>query len=134
MISSPDMDMSSLLRVSVRFAVSLSIFAHASSSAAIDSLSAPLAFAMNSSLHSFLILAYSNDYEVALDVGFYYSANAAGRLVGTFLSGVLYLWDGLSAALWGSAAFVVATWLLTLRLPPLPTDLDISLATVEASD
>ncbi len=91
-------------------------------------------FAMNSSLHSFLILAYSNDDEVALDVGFYYSANAAGRLVGTFLSGVLYLWDGLSAALWGSAAFVVATWLLTLRLPPLPTDLDISLATVEASD
>jgi len=91
-------------------------------------------FAMNSSIHSFLILAYSNDDEVALDVGFYYSANAAGRLVGTFLSGVLYLWDGLSAALWGSAAFVVATWLLTLRLPPLPTDLDISLATVEASD
>jgi predicted MFS family arabinose efflux permease len=91
-------------------------------------------FAMNSSLHSFLILAYSNDDEVALDVGFYYSANAAGRLVGTLLSGVLYLWDGLPAALWGSAAFVVATWLLTLRLPPLPADLDISLATVEASD
>jgi predicted MFS family arabinose efflux permease len=91
-------------------------------------------FAMNSSLHSFLILAYSDDDEVALDVGFYYSANAAGRLVGTFLSGVLYLWDGLPAALWGSAAFVAATWLLTLRLPPLPTNLDISLATVEASD
>lgn len=77
-------------------------------------------FALNSSLHSFLILAYSDDDAISMDVGFYYSANAAGRLVGTMLSGVLYLWGGLSAALWGSAAFVVATWLLTLRLPPPP--------------
>ncbi len=46
-------------------------------------------FAMNSSLHSFLVLAYSDDDDVALDVGFYYSANAAGRLVGTLLSGLL---------------------------------------------
>ena len=57
--------------------------------------------------------------DVSLDVGFYYSANAAGRLVGTLLSGVLYLWGGLDAALWGSATFVAITWLLTLRLPPL---------------
>ena len=78
-------------------------------------------FAMNSSLHSYLVLAYSDDEDVALDVGFYYSANAAGRLVGTLLSGVLYLWGGLAAALWGSALFVMATWLLSLRLPPLPT-------------
>jgi predicted MFS family arabinose efflux permease len=77
-------------------------------------------FAVNSSLHSYLILAYSDDDSVAMDVGFYYSANAAGRLVGTLLSGVLYLWDGLPAALWGSAAFVAITWLLTLRLPPIP--------------
>ncbi len=77
-------------------------------------------FALNSSLHSYLILAYSDDDAIALDVGFYYSANAAGRLVGTLLSGVLYLWGGLSAALWGSATFVVATWLLTLRLPEVP--------------
>lgn len=77
-------------------------------------------FALNSSLHSFLILAYADDDTVALDVGFYYSANAAGRLAGTLLSGVLYLWGGLDAALWGSAAFVAVTWLLTLRLPPVP--------------
>ncbi len=77
------------------------------------------AFALNSSLHSFLILAYSDDDTVALDVGFYYSANAAGRLVGTLLSGLLYLWGGLAAALWGSAAFVGTAWLLTLRLPPI---------------
>jgi len=78
-----------------------------------------LVFAVNSSLHSFLILAYSDDDEVALDVGFYYSANAAGRLVGTLLSGLCYLWGGLEGALWGSAAFLALTWLLTLRLPPL---------------
>lgn len=77
-------------------------------------------FALNSSLHSYLILAYSDDDAVALDVGFYYSANAAGRLVGTLLSGVLYLWGDLAAALWGSAVFVAVTWLLTLRLPALP--------------
>jgi len=77
-------------------------------------------FALNSSLHSYLILAYSDDDAVALDVGFYYSANAAGRLLGTLLSGVLYLWGDLAAALWGSAVFVAVTWLLTLRLPALP--------------
>ncbi len=76
-------------------------------------------FAVNSSLHSYLILAYSERDDVSLDVGFYYSANATGRLVGTLLSGVLYLWGGLELALWGSTAFVVATWLLTLRLPPI---------------
>jgi predicted MFS family arabinose efflux permease len=77
-------------------------------------------FAMNSSLHSYLVLAYSDDDEVALDVGFYYSANAAGRLVGTLLSGVLYLWGGLPGALWGSTVFVGLTWLLSLRLRPIP--------------
>ncbi|MFN3257122.1 MAG: organoarsenical effux MFS transporter ArsJ [Ilumatobacter sp.] len=76
-----------------------------------------VAFALNSSLHSYLILAYADDDDVSLDVGFYYSANAAGRLVGTMLSGVLYLWGGLELALWGSTAFLAITWLLTLRLP-----------------
>jgi hypothetical protein len=76
-------------------------------------------FALNSSLHSYLILAYSDDDQVSSDVGFYYSANAAGRLVGTLLSGLLYLWGELALALWGTAAFVSVTWLLTLRLPPL---------------
>jgi predicted MFS family arabinose efflux permease len=80
-------------------------------------------FAINSSLHSYLILAYSQGDDVSLDVGFYYSANATGRLVGTLLSGVLYLLGGLELALWGSSAFVAVTWLLTLRLPPLtPSD------------
>ena len=79
-------------------------------------------FAINSSLHSYLILAYSRGDQVSLDVGFYYSANALGRLVGTLLSGVLYLLGGLELALWGSATFVAITWLLSLRLPPLSAD------------
>ena len=78
-------------------------------------------FALNSSLHSYLILAYADDDDVSLDVGFYYSANAVGRLVGTLLSGVLYLWGGLPVALWGAACFVGITWLLTLRLPAVPS-------------
>jgi predicted MFS family arabinose efflux permease len=93
-----------------------------------------IVFAMNSSLHSFLVLAFSDDDEVALDVGFYYSANAAGRLVGTLLSGLLYLWGDLTAALWGSTAFVVLTWLFALRLPPMPENVSVSLATVDAGD
>ena len=91
-------------------------------------------FALNSSLHSYLVLAYSDDDEVALDVGFYYSANAAGRLVGTLLSGVLYLWGELPLAMVGSATFVALTWLLTLRLPPLPANTHVSLASVKAGD
>lgn len=77
-------------------------------------------FAVNSSLHSYLVLAYADADDVSLDVGFYYSANATGRLVGTLLSGLLYLWGGLSAALVGSAVAVALTWLLTRRLPPIP--------------
>jgi len=74
-------------------------------------------FAVNSSVHSFLILAYSDDDSVAMDVGFYYSSNAAGRLVGTLLSGILYVWCGLTVALWGSTVFVVITWLASFALP-----------------
>ncbi|MGA0787126.1 MAG: MFS transporter, partial [Ilumatobacteraceae bacterium] len=93
-----------------------------------------IAFAVNSSLHSFLVLAFADDEDVALDVGFYYSANAAGRLVGTLLSGALYVWGGLSLALWGSVTFVVATWLAARRLPPVPAGTAVSLADVDGGD
>lgn len=77
-----------------------------------------LVFAINSSLHSFLILAYSqSDDDIALDVGFYYAANAIGRLAGTLLSGLLYLFGGLDAAMLGSTGSLVIAWLLTMRLP-----------------
>lgn len=93
-----------------------------------------LAFAVNSSLHSYLVLAFSDDDDVALDVGFYYSANAAGRFVGTLLSGLLYLWAGLDAALWGTTSFVALTWLAALRLPPNPEGVRVSLANVDGGD
>lgn len=76
-------------------------------------------FAVNSSLHSYLILAYSEGDDVSLDVGFYYSANAAGRLVGTLLSGLLYLAGGLEVALWGSAGFLAIAFAVTRTLPPI---------------
>lgn len=65
-------------------------------------------FAINSALHSYLILTLTNDDQVALNVGFYYMANAWGRLIGTLLSGLIYLAGGLSACLWGSALLLTA--------------------------
>jgi len=76
-----------------------------------------LVFALNSAVHSYLILAYAEGDKVAMNVGFYYMANAAGRLTGTVLSGLLYQWKGLEACLWGSAIFVVITALLSTSLP-----------------
>ena len=64
-------------------------------------------FAVNSALHSYLILAFSKGERVTMDVGFYYMANAAGRLLGTLLSGLSYQWGGLPACL-GTAAVMVA--------------------------
>ena len=78
-------------------------------------------FALTSSAHSYLILAYStSDDEVATDVGFYYSANAAGRLVGTLLSGALFVVAGFAAALVGAAVFLMASFVAAFGLPPLP--------------
>ena len=74
-------------------------------------------FAVNSSLHSFLIVAYAGSKKAAEDIGFYYAANAAGRLAGTFLSGFLYYQGGLLACLSGSALFLVITALMVARLP-----------------
>jgi predicted MFS family arabinose efflux permease len=76
-----------------------------------------IAFAVNSSVHSYLILAYAGSEKAAEDVGFYYAANALGRFLGTLMSGVLYQWGGLAWSLAGSAAMLVACWLVTLALP-----------------
>ena len=75
-------------------------------------------FAMNSSIHSYMVLAYSDSESVSLDVGFYYMANAAGRLLGTLLSGAIFLIGGLQACLWCSSLMVALAWLFSLRLPP----------------
>ena len=77
-------------------------------------------FALNSAVHSYLILALSSHDKVALNVGFYYMANAAGRLTGTLLSGWAYQVGGLEACLWWSSAFLLITALLSLKLPGPP--------------
>ena len=77
-------------------------------------------FAMNSSIHSYMVLAYTDSESVSLNVGFYYMANAAGRLLGTVLSGGLFLVGGLQACLWISSCLVAASCLVSAQLPALP--------------
>jgi len=74
-------------------------------------------FAVNSSLHSYLIVSYAKEDGVSLDVGFYYMSNALGRLVGTLLSGWVFQVYGLQACLWVSSLFVVLAALISLWLP-----------------
>jgi len=74
-------------------------------------------FAINSSVHSYLILAYSDQDKVSMNVGFYYMANAGGRLAGTVLSGLVYQTQGLEGCLWWSAGFLAAAGLLSFKLP-----------------
>ena len=74
-------------------------------------------FAVNSSLHSYLIVSYAGEEGVSLDVGFYYMANAMGRLLGTVLSGWLYQSYGLAMCLWVSTGFIVLTALISIGLP-----------------
>lgn len=80
-------------------------------------------FAMNSSIHSYMILAYTEAEDVSLNVGFYYMANAAGRLLGTVLSGALFLVGGLQACLWSSALLVALAFAVSTRLPTPPRQL-----------
>jgi predicted MFS family arabinose efflux permease len=77
-----------------------------------------LIFAVNSALHSYLILAFSEHDGVTVNVGFYYMANAAGRLLGTLLSGLAYQWAGLQGCLIVSAAFIAAAAVFTFLLRP----------------
>lgn len=74
-------------------------------------------FAINSALHSYLIVSYARHDGVSLDVGFYYMANAMGRLLGTVLSGWVFQVAGLAACLWISCAMVVLTALISIKLP-----------------
>ncbi|WP_288225042.1 organoarsenical effux MFS transporter ArsJ [uncultured Prochlorococcus sp.] len=79
-------------------------------------------FAMNSSTHSYMILAYSDNEKVSLNVGFYYMANAAGRLIGTLLSGLLFMIGrnasvGLQYCLYFSSLLIFLSWISSLKLP-----------------
>jgi MFS family permease len=100
-------------------AIAIALTAHVNPTIAIIAGLVPfgLAFAVNSAVHSYLILAYADNDKVAMNVGFYYMANACGRLAGTVLSGLLYEWHGLTACLWASTGCVLAAGLLSLLLP-----------------
>ena len=74
-------------------------------------------FAINSAVHSYLIVAYAEREAVSLDVGFYYMSNAAGRLAGTVLSGYVYQRFGFEACLVVSTVFVAAASIISAALP-----------------
>jgi predicted MFS family arabinose efflux permease len=74
-------------------------------------------FAINSSLHSYLIVSYAKEDGASMDVGFYYMANALGRLIGTLLSGWVYQTSGLVACLWVSTIFIALAAAISIGLP-----------------
>ncbi|NJR39636.1 MAG: organoarsenical effux MFS transporter ArsJ [Leptolyngbyaceae cyanobacterium CSU_1_4] len=76
-----------------------------------------IVFAFNSAVHSYLVLAFTDDDKVALNVGFYYMANSGGRLAGTVLSGLVYQFYGLVGCLWISTLMVLAAAVITRMLP-----------------
>ena len=73
-------------------------------------------FAVNSALHSYLILSFTSGARVTMDVGFYYMANAAGRLLGTVMSGATYQIGGLPLCLGTAALMIALSWLGVRRL------------------
>ena len=77
-----------------------------------------IVFAFNSAVHSYLVLAYTEDDDVALNVGFYYMANSGGRLLGTITSGIAYQFGGIQTCLWVSCLFVLLAALISGQLPP----------------
>lgn len=74
-------------------------------------------FAINSALHSYLIVSYASTEQVSMDVGFYYMANAMGRLIGTVLSGYIYQQSGLLACLAGSCVMLLSSLVMSQTLP-----------------
>jgi hypothetical protein len=76
--------------------------------------------AINSALHSYLILSFSTADRVTRDVGFYYMSNAVGRLIGTLLSGLSYQWGGLPLCLATAGMMATASWLAVRRVAPSP--------------
>jgi predicted MFS family arabinose efflux permease len=66
---------------------------------------------------SYFVLAFTDDEKVALNVGFYYMANSAGRLAGTVLSGAIFQASGLVGCLWTSMVFILAAGVVSLKLP-----------------
>jgi len=105
-----------LVCVPILIAISLQLGWPAGATIIVGLLTFGAIFAINSALHSYLIIQYASAEEVSLDVGFYYMANAMGRLFGTILSGLLFQLYGLPACLAVSAAFVLIAALLSLSI------------------
>ncbi|MGP1835212.1 organoarsenical effux MFS transporter ArsJ [Shewanella frigidimarina] len=106
-----------LLLIPAAIAVALHADFYVLESVVIGLLVFGVVFAINSSLHSYLIVSYAGSDGVSLDVGFYYMANAMGRLIGTVLSGWVYQAYGLEACLWISSGFIALAALISLKLP-----------------
>jgi predicted MFS family arabinose efflux permease len=75
-----------------------------------------LIFALNSAVHSYLIVEWSDQQKVAMNVGFYYMANAGGRLTGTVLSGLIYQYYGFTTCLMTSSLFIAFATLISTQL------------------
>ena len=106
-----------LTLIPIAIALSLQFEFHIQASIIIGLLVFGAVFAINSSLHSYLIVSYAGKDGVSLDVGFYYMANAMGRLIGTVLSGWIYQSYDLAACLWVSALFLAVAAVLSTKLP-----------------
>lgn len=106
-----------LAAISAFIALALSVDFYAKESLIIGLLIFGAVFAINSSLHSYLIVSFARGDGVSLDVGFYYMANAMGRLIGTVLSGWIFQQYGLAMCLWVSTLFVVITAVISIKLP-----------------
>lgn len=98
-------------------ALAMQFSGHGNNSLLIGLLVFGALFAVNSSLHSFLIVSFASEDGVSLDVGFYYMANALGRLLGTVLSGWLFQVYGLGLCLWVSSGFLLLVAGISLALP-----------------
>ena len=106
-----------LLAVSVLVAMGIQWQWHPQLTIVVGLLAFGAVFAINSSLHSYLIVSYAREDGASMDVGFYYMANAMGRLIGTILSGLMFQIDGLSICLWISSLFIALTVIISLALP-----------------
>ncbi|GES82973.1 organoarsenical effux MFS transporter ArsJ [Rhizophagus clarus] len=82
-------------------------------------------FAINSSIHSFLILAYCHRDKVAMNVGFYYMGNSLGRLFGLIIGGILFTYLNLAACLWFSSGALILCTIISFYLGPIPEDISL---------
>ncbi|HDZ08597.1 organoarsenical effux MFS transporter ArsJ [Pseudohongiella sp.] len=106
-----------LIALGLMSSTAVSIFMNPATVLIVGLMMFGVVFAINSALHSYLIVSYARADGVSLDVGFYYMANAMGRLLGTVLSGWVFQVAGLVACLWISCAMIVLTALISIRLP-----------------